>query len=75
VIGIPDERLGEVGMAFVVVSEDEAGAVSGEDIIEWSRGVMANYKVPRAVEIVDALPVNATGKVMKESLRERAAWP
>jgi acyl-CoA synthetase (AMP-forming)/AMP-acid ligase II len=74
VIGIPDERLGEVGMAFVVVSgEDDAGAVSGDDIIEWSRGEMANYKVPRAVEIVDALPVNATGKVMKESLRERAA--
>ena len=34
---------------------------------------MANYKVPRVVEIVDALPLNATGKVMKEDLRERAA--
>jgi acyl-CoA synthetase (AMP-forming)/AMP-acid ligase II len=69
VIGIPDHRLGEVGMAFVVTSDP----VTADDIIEWSRDQMANYKVPRVVEIVDALPLNATGKVMKESLRERAA--
>jgi acyl-CoA synthetase (AMP-forming)/AMP-acid ligase II len=68
VIGIPDERLGEVGMAFVVTNQD----VTAADIVEWSRGEMANYKVPRAVEIVDELPLNATGKVMKETLRERA---
>ena len=66
VIGVPDQRLGEVGMAFVVVSEP----VSGEDIIKWSREQMANYKVPRAVTIVDTLPLNATGKVMKDTLRE-----
>jgi acyl-CoA synthetase (AMP-forming)/AMP-acid ligase II len=69
VIGIPDQRLGEVGMAFVVVSGD----VSGDDVIEWSRSAMANYKVPRVVEIVDALPLNATGKVLKDVLREQAA--
>jgi acyl-CoA synthetase (AMP-forming)/AMP-acid ligase II len=69
VIGLPDQRLGEVGMAFVVVSED----VSGEDIIGWSRNEMANYKVPRVVEIVEALPLNATGKVLKDVLRDRAA--
>ena len=69
VIGIPDERLGEVGMAFVVVS----GLTTSEDIIAWSREEMANYKVPRVVEIVDALPLNATGKVMKETLRQQAA--
>ncbi|HXY28557.1 MAG TPA: hypothetical protein VEH82_09790 [Acidimicrobiales bacterium] len=40
-------------------------------MIEWSRGQMANYKVPRAVEIVDDLPLNATGKVMKDALRAR----
>ncbi len=70
VIGIPDQRLGEVGMAFVVRLR---GTVSGDDIIGWSRNEMANYKVPRVVEIVDALPLNATGKVMKETLREQAA--
>jgi len=55
-------------MAFVVVSQD----VTAAGIIEWSRGEMANYKVPRAVEIVDALPRNATGKVLKDTLREQA---
>jgi HIP---CoA ligase len=70
VIGIPDERLGEVGMAFVVVG---AGAsITGPDVIAWSRDQMANYKVPRMVELVTELPVNATGKVMKDLLRDRA---
>jgi HIP---CoA ligase len=69
VIGVPDARLGEVGMAFVVLAEP----VSGGEIIEWSRTQMANYKVPRAVEIVDELPVNATGKVVKDALRRRVA--
>lgn len=67
VIGIPDRRLGEVGMAFVVV----AGDVTDADIMEWSRNEMANYKVPRRVEIVDVLPLNATGKVLKDELRAR----
>ena len=70
VIGIPDPRLGEVGMAFVVA---DRGEVSGDDIVAWARDEMANYKVPRVVEIVDHLPLNATGKVMKEVLREQAA--
>ena len=71
VIGIPDARLGEVGMAFVVT---RAGAsTSGAEIIEWCRHEMANYKVPRVVEFVDELPLNASGKVMKDVLRERAA--
>ncbi len=71
VIGIPDERQGEVGMAFVVPA---AGAdVSEENVIAWARANMANYKVPRRVEIVDELPMNATGKVLKYVLRERAA--
>jgi acyl-CoA synthetase (AMP-forming)/AMP-acid ligase II len=70
VIGVPDERLGEVGMAFVVTRSD---ADSSEEIVQWCREAMANYKAPRFVEIVDELPINATGKVMKEVLRERAA--
>jgi len=69
VIGIPDGRLGEVGMAFVVPAQP----VTPDEIIQWSRQEMANYKVPRAVEIVDELPLNATGKVVKDDLRGRAA--
>ncbi len=71
VIGIPDPRLGEVGMAFVVV---RPGAdLTAEDLIAWSREEMANYKVPRAVELIDELPLNATGKVEKNALRARVA--
>ncbi|MEE2674336.1 MAG: FadD3 family acyl-CoA ligase [Myxococcota bacterium] len=71
VIGIPDERQGEVGMAFVVPAP--GAEVSQERVIAWSRENMANYKVPRRVEIVEELPTNATGKVLKYVLRERAA--
>jgi acyl-CoA synthetase (AMP-forming)/AMP-acid ligase II len=71
VIGVPDERLGEVGMAFVVTHPD--ATTSGAQIIEWCREQMANYKVPRAVEVIAELPLNATGKVMKDVLRARAA--
>ena len=69
VIGIPDRRLGEVGMAFVVLRS--GSTTSAGEIIAWSRDQMANYKVPRAVELVPDLPLNATGKVMKDVLRDR----
>ena len=69
VIGVPDERLGEVGKAFVVPTPGPAPDAA--EIIEWARAHMANYKVPRAVEFLDALPLNATGKVVKDELRAR----
>ena len=71
VIGIPDERLGEVGMAFVVTSSRDPAA--GAEVLTWCRAQMANYKVPRAIEVVDELPLNATGKVVKDELRARVA--
>ncbi len=71
VIGLPDERLGEVGMAFVVLRD--GGEVSGEALVGWCRERMANFKVPRRVEIVDDLPRNASGKVLKYALREQVA--
>jgi HIP---CoA ligase len=73
VIGVPDERMGEVGMAFVVLRPD--ATATAEEIRAWSRDVMANFKVPRVVEIVDALPLNASGKVLKTELRARANHP
>jgi acyl-CoA synthetase (AMP-forming)/AMP-acid ligase II len=70
VIGFPDERMGEVGLAYVVPA---AGITpTAESIIAWCRQHMANYKVPRYVELVDALPMNASGKVTKFVLREQA---
>jgi acyl-CoA synthetase (AMP-forming)/AMP-acid ligase II len=71
VIGVPDERLGEVGMAFVVLTPD--ASTTPDEIISWSREQMANYKAPRYVEVLDELPLNATGKVEKLVLAERAA--
>ena len=68
-MGVPDDRLGEVAMAFVIPrpgsSPDEAG------VIAWAREEMANYKAPRYVEFVDALPMNASNKILKFELRER----
>lgn len=69
VIGVPDERMGEVGMAFIV--PEPGTSPTQEEIIEWSRKNMANYKVPRYVELMDALPMNASGKVQKFILRDR----
>ena len=70
VVGIPDERLGEVGMAFVVPKPGEP--VDGDALIAWARDEIANYKVPRRVAVVDALPLNASGKVLKHELRARS---
>ncbi len=70
VIGVPDERLGEVGMAFVVPAP--GAELTPDSVTAWCREKMANYKVPRRVEIVDSLPTNAMGKVTKFVLRERA---
>lgn len=67
VIGMPDERMGEVGCACVVL---RPGRVLDEAaLIEWARENMANYKVPRHVRFFDALPVNASNKVVKNELR------
>ena len=71
VVGVPDDRLGEVGAAFVVPRRD--ASVDPDALIEWCRTEMANYKVPRQVRIVDALPLNASGKVLKYELRKEAA--
>jgi acyl-CoA synthetase (AMP-forming)/AMP-acid ligase II len=70
VIGIPDERMGEVGMAFVVPRP--GATLEPAELIAWCRGEMANFKAPRRVEIVNALPTNASGKVLKYELRQRA---
>jgi acyl-CoA synthetase (AMP-forming)/AMP-acid ligase II len=68
VIGVPDERMGQVGKAFIV-TKDGGPSISGDDLIDWSRRRMAGFKVPRSVEFLDKLPLNATGKVMKDRLR------
>ncbi|MEC9326213.1 MAG: AMP-binding protein, partial [Actinomycetota bacterium] len=70
VIGVPDDRLGQVGKAFLVTkTADDSPPPSAEEMIAWSRSRMAGFKVPRYVEFLDELPLNATGKVMKDTLK------
>ena len=68
VIGVPDARWGEVGRA-VVVLHDGVDA-SGSDLLEHVGGRLARYKVPASVVFVEALPHNASGKLMRKTLRE-----
>jgi acyl-CoA synthetase (AMP-forming)/AMP-acid ligase II len=68
VIGVPDERLGEVGLALVVPRAGQS--LSVDDVLEFSRERLANYKVPRRVEFVDVLPRNPSGKILKTVLRK-----
>jgi acyl-CoA synthetase (AMP-forming)/AMP-acid ligase II len=67
VIGVPDERLGEVGKAYVIPSPGYS--LSTEDVIAHCRERLANYKVPRYVELRDELPRNPSGKILKRLLR------
>ncbi|WP_063059019.1 FadD3 family acyl-CoA ligase [Nocardia sienata] len=65
VIGVPDERMGQVGKAFVVAR----GPLGEAELIAWAKERMAGFKVPRSVVFLDELPLNATGKVVKDRLR------
>ena len=72
VVGRPDDRLGEVGHAFVVPAPGAATSeAAGAELIEWCRARMANYKAPRGVTFIDELPMTASGKVRKPDLRAR----
>ena len=66
VIGVPDERMGEVGKAFIV------GTAPVDDVLEFARERLANFKIPRHVETIDVLPRNLSGKVLKNELRSRS---
>ncbi|GLP80308.1 FadD3 family acyl-CoA ligase [Mycobacterium antarcticum] len=68
VIGVPDDRLGEVGRAFVVL-RSSVDPIGEEELIDWCRQRMAGFKAPRYVQFVLELPTNATGKVVKDQLR------
>lgn len=66
VVGMPDDRLGEVGCAFVVLRRGET--IDQRQVIDWCNEKLANFKVPRLVKLMDELPLNATGKVAKADL-------
>ena len=68
VVGVPDPKMGEVGMAFIILKEGERS--SPEEIIEFCKGKIANYKIPKYVEFIEEFPLTAMGKVQKFKLRE-----
>jgi len=70
VIGVPDERLGEVGKAFVVAKPE--ARLDAETVIAYTREHLAKFKTPQSVEFLDVLPRNPGGKVVKPLLRERS---
>ena len=68
VIGIPHEEMGEEVKAFVVLKEGTD--VSDEVLIAWTKERIASYKYPRHIEFLAALPMSATGKILKKELRK-----
>jgi acyl-CoA synthetase (AMP-forming)/AMP-acid ligase II len=75
VVGVPDERMGEVGRAFVVAVPGAPTADLGAELTDLARAELANFKAPRSVVVVDSLPTNASGKVLKRELRDRSTDP
>jgi len=70
VTGVSDERLGEVGRAYLVIRP--GSDLDEQSVIDYTRQYLANFKAPRSVRFVDSLPRNAGGKVVKSQLREMA---
>jgi long-chain acyl-CoA synthetase len=68
VIGVPDERLGEEVKAFVVLKENKD--VPEKELIDWTKERVATYKCPRYIEFTKALPMTATGKILKKELKK-----
>jgi fatty-acyl-CoA synthase len=68
IIGIPDEKWGEVGKAFIVLKPGET--IGNGEVFEFLKGNVAKYKIPKVVEVVDELPKTASGKIQKFVLKE-----
>ena len=68
VIGIPDEKMGEEIKAYVV--KESGSSISEEELMAYTKSKLAAYKYPRVVEFIDALPMSATGKILKKELRK-----
>jgi long-chain acyl-CoA synthetase len=70
VVGVPDAYRGETVKAFVALTDEYKGAVTGNDLIRFCKERMAAYKYPRIVEIIDEVPKTLTGKYLRRKLRE-----
>lgn len=70
-VGVPHERLGQVGYAYIRRSDD-AGHLDERAVIDHSRGAIADYKVSRYVRFVDAFPMTESGKIQRYVLVSQA---
>jgi len=70
IVGIPDEKWGEAGKAFIVLKPAET--MNNGEVFEFLEGKLAKYKIPKSVEYVKELPKTASGKIQKFLLKE---WP
>jgi acyl-CoA synthetase (AMP-forming)/AMP-acid ligase II len=68
VIGVPDDRWGEAVRAIIV--RKPGSAMTGEQLVEWSRSRLAGFKLPRSVDFIETIPRNPSGKILKRELRE-----
>ncbi|KAA0258040.1 AMP-binding protein [Deferribacter autotrophicus] len=73
IVGVPDKKYGEEVMAFIKIKEKYRGKVTPEDIREFCKGKIADYKIPKYIEFVDEYPMTASGKIQKFKLREIGA--
>jgi acyl-CoA synthetase (AMP-forming)/AMP-acid ligase II len=73
VVGRADDRWGEVPVAYVVLNE--SATTTTEELIAHCRDQLARFKVPKAVMVIDALPRNPSGKVLKRELRGLSSHP
>ena len=71
VIGVPDEVVGEIPKAFVVIKKEYVGKITEEDLLNWIKNKIADYKMPRMIEFIDSIPRTASGKVLRRVLRDR----
>jgi len=73
VIGLPDEKWGEVGKACVVLKP--GATATEEELLKFMAGRLARFKVPKSVAFLDALPISAAGKILKRELKEQFINP
>ncbi|MGA1845919.1 AMP-binding protein [Deferribacter abyssi] len=73
IVGVPDKKYGEEVMAFIKIKEKYRGKITSEDIKEFCKGKIADYKIPKYIEFVDEYPMTASGKIQKFKLREMGA--
>ncbi|MCA9962127.1 MAG: long-chain fatty acid--CoA ligase, partial [Anaerolineales bacterium] len=71
VVGLPDPKWGEVGLACVVLKP--GAAATAAELLQYMQDNLARYKVPRRVEIMAELPISGAGKILKRELQERFA--